>query len=445
MKKLIALLLALVMVLGLVACGTTAETPDAPKTDAPAETPDAPEAPEVDENNPLYTKPTENVHLTIWYAVSGVTAEKFEALVNEYVAANPNVTVELSYAGSYADAANKISANLLTNTAPDIALTTAAPMFTGDRGDYTLETLIQDPAFDADGIYDGVWDYAEWQGRVCALPYGISVPVLYYNKTIAADMGLDLESNPPKSWDDLYAIAEKAVADGKAAIGFDVNDVAWLFKSMLAQNGNPIIETDGDEVTPVYNESNATEVAEFWQKLTANGLMPVDQHGNADKNFQGGQTLFLVSSSVRLARWAGVEGIADFGCLPLPSFAQESAALGGNHLVVFPNGDDTKLAAAWDLLKYLMSEEKHTEFAIETGYIPIYASAMEGEYVKNAIAEEPRRQTVYNYLESAWSYTHFADMGTMDGHLKTMISELENGVDPQTALDDAVENLLNDM
>ena len=439
MKRIFASVLAAAMMLSmLTGCGGNK---DGDKSTPAASTP----ATSTPENNPLYTKPTENVHLTIWYAVSGVTAEKFEALVNEYVAANPNVTVELSYAGSYADAANKISANLLTNTAPDVALTTAAPMFTGDRGDYTIETLIQDPAFDAAGIYDGVWDYAEWQGRVCALPYGISVPVLYYNKTIAADMGLDLEANPPKSWDELYAIAEKAVADGKAAIGFDVNDVAWLFKSMLAQNGNAIIEADGGDITPIYNQANATEVATFWQKLTANGLMPVDQHGNADKNFQGGQTLFLVSSSVRLARWAGVEGIADFGCLPLPSFAQESAALGGNHLVVFPNGDDVKLAAAWDLLKYLMSEEKHTEFAIETGYLPIYASAMEGDYVKNAITEEPRRQTVYNYLQNAWAYTHFGDMGTMDNHLKTAISDLENGMAPQEALDKAVDNLLNDM
>ena len=430
MKKIIALLLVLVMVLGLAACGKS----------APAESKGPSE-----EITKLFTKPTENVHLTIWYAVSGVTAEKFEALVNEYVAANPNVTVELSYAGSYADAANKISANLLTNTAPDVALTTAAPMFTGDRGDYTLEGLIQDPSFDADGIYDGVWEYAMWQGRVCALPYGISVPVLYYNKDIAKAAGLDLENNPPKTWDELYAIAEKVVADGQAAIGFDVNDVAWLFKSMLAQNGNSIIEADGNDVTPIYNKAEATEVATFWQKLTANGIMPVDQHGNADKNFQGGQTLFLVSSSVRLARWAGVEGIADFGCLPLPSFTKESAALGGNHLVVFPNGDDTKLAAAWDLLKFLMSEEKHTEFAIETGYLPIYASAMETEYVKNAIAEDARRQTVYNYLENSWSYTHFADMGTMDNHLKTAISDLENGMAPQAALDKAVENLLNDM
>ncbi len=48
MKKLIALLLALVMVLGLAACGGN-ETPDTPATDAPnADTPDTPTEPEID-------------------------------------------------------------------------------------------------------------------------------------------------------------------------------------------------------------------------------------------------------------------------------------------------------------------------------------------------------------------------------------------------------------
>ena len=249
-------------------------------------------------------------------------------------------------------------------------------------------------------------------------------------------------------------MAEKAMKDGGAINGFDVNDVPWLFKSMLAQNGNSIIEVEGSEVTPIYNNEQAVEVGTFWQKLTANGMMPVDQHGNADKTFQAGQTAFLVSSSVRLARWAGNPEIADFGCLPLPSFAQESAALGGNHLVVLPkqievekmsDGDKAKLAAAWDLAKFLMSEEKHTEFAIETGYLPIYAAAMDTDYVKNAIAEDGRRQTVYNYLENAWAYTHFDDMGTMDSWLKSTVSEIENGVDVKTALDKGAQGLMDDM
>ena len=58
-----------------------------------------------------YTKPTGDVDLQVWYAVSGVTGETFEAQVKAYQEANPNIHIELSYAGSYADAAEKISAN----------------------------------------------------------------------------------------------------------------------------------------------------------------------------------------------------------------------------------------------------------------------------------------------------------------------------------------------
>ena len=138
MKKLVSLLLALVLVLGLAACGAS-DKPAEPAAPAAPAAPAEPAAPvEVtDDFTKLYTKPTEDVSLEVWYAVSGVTAEKFEALVNEYAAANPNVKIEMSYAGSYADAASKISANQLTGTAPDVALISGAPMYTGGRGDST--------------------------------------------------------------------------------------------------------------------------------------------------------------------------------------------------------------------------------------------------------------------------------------------------------------------
>ena len=428
MKKSIALILALVMTLSLlVACNSNSGT----KTKV---------------NEKLFTKPTEEVTLDVWYAVSGITATTFEALVNEYIAANPNIKINISYAGSYADCAEKISANLLTGTAPDVALMSAGPLYTGARQDWTIEGLIQDPAFDKAGIYEGVWKYAEFKGRICALPYGISVPVLYYNKAIIEKAGIDLEKNAPKTWDELYALAEKAQKDGGATWGFDVSDVPWLFKSMLNQNGNNIIDTTGETIKPAYNDDAAVEVGEFWQKLTDNGIMPIDQHSNADNTFLAGEVAFVVSSSVRLARWSAKEGVPEFGVLPMPAFEKESVALGGNVLVCFPKKDqEAKLAAAWDLLKFLMSEEKHTEFAITTGYLPIYAKSMETEYVKNAIAEDPRRGIVYGQMANGWSYWHFDEMGTMDNILWGVLSEIENGKPVKEALDKGVEDLKNEM
>ena len=428
MKKSIALLLALVMTLSLLAaCNSNSGN----KTKV---------------NEKLFTKPTEEVTLDVWYAVSGITATTFEALVNEYMAANPNIKINISYAGSYADCAEKISANLLTGTAPDVALMSAGPLYTGAREDWTIEGLIEDPAFDKNGIYEGVWKYAQFQGRICALPYGISVPVLYYNKAIIEAAGIDLEANPPKTWDDLYELAVKAQKDGGATNGFDCSDVPWLFKSMLNQNGNSIINTESGKVEPAFNDDAAVEVGQFWQKLTANGVMPVDMHSNADNTFLAGETAFIVSSSVRLARWSAKEGVPEFGVLEMPYFDKPSVALGGNVLVCFPKeGQDAKTAAAWDLLKFLMSEEKITEFALASGYLPIYAKSMESETVKNAIAEDPRRGVVYGQLATSWSYWHFDEMGTMDQIMAPMISEIENGADVKGALDKGVAQLLDEM
>ena len=269
MKKLLASLLALSMALSLAACGS--------KEEATASTPAAPSG--TSGENVWYTKPTEDVELEVWYAVSGVTGETFEAQVKQYMEENPNIKIEISYAGSYSDAAEKISANLLTGTAPDVALISAAPLYTGARGDYTIETLIEDPAFDKDDIFEGVWEYAMFDGRICSIPYGISVPVLYYNKDIVEAAGIDMETEAPKTWDDLYALAERAQKNGNinnaaAFYGFEVNDAPWLFKSMLNQNGNTIIDSANGNA-PVYNNEKAVPVAEFWQKLPSTASCPL--------------------------------------------------------------------------------------------------------------------------------------------------------------------------
>jgi len=457
MKKFIALLLAAVMLLSVLAGCNNEKPEDTKGTQAPTQG-NQPEAtkgteaptPTVDEGNPLYTKPTEEVNLQVWYAVSGVTATTFEELVNEYMAANPNIKIELSYSGGSGETAEKVSANLLTGTAPDVALMYAGPLYTGGSDDWALETLIEDPAFDKDGIYEGAWQYCQFQGRNCALPYAVSVPVLYYNKAIVEAAGIDIEKEAPKTWDELYALAERCVKDGGATYGIDINDAPWVFKTMLSQNGNSVVALSDGTVTPVYNDDAAVEVGEFWQKLATSGMMPIDQHSNADKTFQAGQTAFLLSSSIRLARWGGNTEIADFGCLPIPAFKNNSAALGGPVLVALakdnPTEEDNKrLAAAWDLLKFLMSEEKSTYFALTTGYLPVYASAMESDIVKNAIAEDARRGVVYGYMENSWAYVHFDEMGTMDNILWGVISEIENGKDVADALNDGVEDLLDEM
>ncbi len=382
--------------------------------------------------------------LKVWFAISGDSGEAFKALLEKYKAANPDVALDYSYSGNYADTATKVSAALMSNTAPDVALMAAGPLYTGARNDYFIETKLNDADFNKDDIYPGVWDYAKYNGRICAVPYGISTPVLYYNKAILAKAGLDLK-NPPKTWAELLTLAKAAQAKGNVSgspdfWGFDVTDVAWLFKTMLYQNDNSVISVKGTKISPAFNDDKAVEVATFWKKLIDERIMPVGQHSNAEKKFLAGNLAFLVATSARIVRWSKDSSL-QIGAIPMPYFKRPSVALGGNVLVILSTDQKTR-EAAWKLVKFLASKENQTTFALKTGYLPIRKSGLSLPEAKEAVTSNQMYSVAFDQLDTAWSYWHFEQMGTMDQLLAQALDALERNVlSPKAALDKAANEL----
>ena len=106
MKKIIALLLALVMVLGLAACGTK----------APAET----KAPESGNNTPV--EPTNNPDTIVVMAppVTGAYLENLKVWAADFNKLYPHLTVEIIET-SWGDHNDKLSTMAQAGEAPDIA------------------------------------------------------------------------------------------------------------------------------------------------------------------------------------------------------------------------------------------------------------------------------------------------------------------------------------
>ncbi len=382
--------------------------------------------------------------LSVWYAVSGDSGEAFKVMLEKYDAQNADVSIEYSYSGSYADTATKVSAALVSNTAPDLALMAAGPLYTGGMNDFFMESKLSDPDFMKDDIFPGVWDYAKFNNRICAVPYGISTPVLFYNKAIIEKAGIDMK-NPPRSWEEFFQLAKTAQAKGNVTgssdfWGFDVTDVPWLFKSMLAQNDNSIIAVNGAKVKPVFADAKAVEVGNFWKKLIDEKVMPVGQHANAEKKFLAGNVAFLVASSTRVTRWAKDPSLK-VGAIKMPYFKKATVAMGGNVLVVLGKNQKNK-EEAWKLVKYLASAENQTAYALKTGYLPIRKSGVALKAAKEAVNSNQMYGVAFDQLDESWSYWHFDQMGTMDSILAKAIDNLERGVQsPQVALEKAAQEL----
>ena len=102
--------------------------------------------------------------------------------------------------------------------------------------------------------------------------------------------------------------------------------------------------------------------------------MAPDEHELAESKFLSGNLAFLAMSSNRISRWD--EAQIHIGAIEMPYFTEPSLALSGNVLVIFTK-DPQKIEAAWELVSYLLEPERHSAFALETGYLPIYQSALD--------------------------------------------------------------------
>lgn len=444
MKKVLAIVMAVLMMVSVfTGCIGNYAQPENPTPEQNNPTP----TPTPDQNDPTPAPSTDPVSLEVWYAVSGVSGETFLAQSQAYDAANDNVTLELSYSGGSGDTATKVSAAQLTNTAPDVALMYAGPLYTGGYNDnYDMhDYIVGNKGFDFDDVYSGMMDYCDYMGAgYCALPYGISTQVMYYNKDILAAAGVDM-TNPPKTWAEFYDVCLQVLDKGNVNnvadfTAFDTSDEAWLFKSMLMQNGCDLVVNNNGAVSPTFNDAAGLEVTEYWKSLVDSGIMAASEHDNAENKFLAGNMGFIAASSNRITRWAGSVEF-EMGAIMMPCFDTPVLALGGNVLVILTR-DPAKIQAAWDYLCYLTSVEQNTPFALATGYLPIHKSAMEQQETKDAIAANEMYTIAFEQLENTKAYFHFSQMGTMDIQLRTMLNKLEKGRgEPQELLDKAAADL----
>ncbi len=385
-------------------------------------------------------KENDKVKLDVWYSISGENGELFKSIVKSFHKTHPEIDVKLTYTGSYGESAAEISNAKTDGNEPDIIITAASQLFSGEDGNYILEN--NDALFDYDDFEESTLEYASYNSRLSSLPYAISTMVIYYNADIIKDAGIDLVNNPPRTWDEFIEIAlliQKA--DSETSV-FDTSDSVWLFKSMLYQNDNDIVINDGGKITPVFQDESGVEVAEFWKALVNKSIMQPGGHESADNRFIAEDLVFLASSSSRISKLK--EKIKfEIGAIEMPYFKTRTVALGGSTCAILTK-DEKKEKAALELLSYLLDEDNQTQFALTTGYLPIRKSALERDDVKAYAEENPFYAAALKELSYSRAYTHFPDMGAMDAVLWFMLDDIESGnKECREALNDAASQLLN--
>jgi len=399
------------------------------------------------------------VELNFYYptAVGGAISQLFDKYAAEFMTANPDIKINSVYVGGYDDIYKAVQTQISGGgTGPDVAIFLAADLYSLIDNDYIVpmtDFIKNTPDGDkyVEDFYPAFLANATDAGTLWAMPFQRSTPVLYYNKDMFKEAGLDPEK-APETWQDMLDYAKKLTkADGSRwglmipSDGFPY----WLFQGFAISNGQNIV---GDEANKVYfNTPSTVEALQFFVDLAnKDGVMPkgIIKWGDTPTAFKAGQVAMIYHTTGSLTNiLANAKFNVGVGFLPKGK-AGYGAPTGGGNLYILKNASPEKQAAAWKWIQFLTSPEKQADWTVNTGYIATRKSAWEVDALKNLVAEKPQYAVARDQLEFAGKElsTH-SGLEVRQTFGKAVAAALTGEKTVQQALDDAqadAEKLLAD-
>lgn len=360
MKKILAMLLALIMVFGLVACAQTEAPAQTPATDAPAEKPAETPA----EETPA-EKPAEETEAPVEEEPAGLTGEitfattfnnvadtTIKALAEEFMAANPGTTIKVQAIG---DAQQELSVLMASNSLPDIA-----PLILSlSPSDFDEYFIPLDDLFTSDELagYDyGVGD----DGHLYGLNSAVSYNGVVYNKAVFAAAGI---TEIPLTVEDFMAACEKIKAIGAIPVASNFKD-AWplsIWPTTLAgsyQNSTNV-HNDATAADELIVEGNGIDFSlKLIQELNDKGYLEPDLFST---NWESSKTEMASGqiAMMMMASWLPQQivdlgaNLEDIGMFPYPG-SKGIVLTGDWKYGVSKSSENPELAKAF--LKWLWDE-----------------------------------------------------------------------------------------
>lgn len=283
---------------------------------------------------------------TVWKTDAETGSGKvLREAVEEFMAQNPDIVINISNQGGYDDIAEKLEASIVAKNPPTLATVeeTHVQRFSPVAADLSQYL----PAEVIDNYVDGLMHTCTIDGVVKAVPFGRSSTILYMNKNLVEAAGLSTDG--PKTWEEFYQYAE-AMTDPENGVygwGQDFDTDAWIWESMLYSYGGEIISDDLKTV--LFDETPASyEIVETMQDMADAGTLfnPYSMQGEAwdilkSKFIEGkiGMLITSIASSSeiqRLGRENGFETVLAFQ----PMGTEYSVPTGGNNIIMFESASD---------------------------------------------------------------------------------------------------------
>ena len=326
-----------------------------------------------------------------WHAMSGELGRQVEKLAADFNASQSDYKVVPSYKGSYTETVTAAIFAFRSRSQPAIVQVNeigTATMMAAKGAIYPVFELMRDEQepFTPSAYLPAVTGYyADVSGNLLSFPFNSSTPILYYNKTMFRDAGLDPEA-PPKTWPELGAAAKK-LRDYGAACGFTTSWPSWInIENFSAFHNLPLATKangfGGLDAALVFN--NPIVVRHIAQLAEWQATRIFDYSGraqSAEPRFQKGECgIFIGSSATRADIKANSKFDVGYGMMPYwpdVAGAPHNTIIGGATLWVLRDRPRDEYKGVAKFFSFLSKPEAQAAWHQNTGYLPITRAAFD--------------------------------------------------------------------
>ncbi len=346
------------------------------------------------------------VEVVFWHAMGGPLGTVMDDLIDRFNKSQATYFVRGIPMGSYDTLAKKLLASLVAKSAPDISQNyeTLTKKFIKHHKIICLDDLLaSEPENIKADIIPVLLANNTFDGRLWSFPFNKSVPVLYYNKELFRQAGLDPEK-PPATLTELASYARHITRffpldkSGKPSImGFATGKAnVWMFQCRVMQFGGLLVDEKGGKSH--FNEAPAIKALAFIQDMLKEGIA-VEAQGFDHQNDFKAQRVAMIENSIvsKVHMESGLK--FEYGIAPLPGEATRAVILSGSNINIFDNGDPEKVKGAWEFIKWFTSTDIGAEWSVRTTYVPVRKSSLQAKILTDALAKDPNLRAPYDELE----------------------------------------------
>ena len=397
--------------------------------------------------------------IQFWHAMDGAYVDALSRLVDRFNASQSEVKVIATNHGSHAETLSAGLAAAKAKKPPHILQAHelgAADLAASARLFKPLWQLAAENGmrFERDEYFTpAASPYADAGGRLLALPFNSSTPVLFVNRNLLQKAGLDPDK-PPKTWPDMQAMLLELQKSG-VDCPYTTATQAWIhLENMSAWHNQPVASHNnglsGDRPELLFNNRlmiRHVSILSAWVKSDL--FRHAGQADTAVAHFANGECALLTASSAALGELRET-GRFTIGIASLPHYddfpnAPYNTLIGGGALWVMAGNPLRDYKAVARFMAYMGSAPIAAEWHQATGYVPMsraayLASKRSGFYERNPAQEigalQLRGAHAGNFARGV-RLRHFAQIRAIAE--EELNAVWLNGKAPKDAMDDAVE------